>query len=390
MGEITESFSLVAGGPAHHLMLRLGLAGREESRVGRRVLTLVAVAWLPLLALTWGQGTAFAGVALPFSRDWLVNVRLLLALPILVAAEPMLGGWVSAAVKQLVGAGIVRERDLSRYEEAVARSAAWRDSILAEALLLGLAVSRAVPMARNPLLGEVVSWRTTPAVFGGEFSAAGWWHTLVSSPLLQFVIYRWGWRYVIWCVFLWRTSRLDLRLTPIHPDGSGGLGFLKVVQARFGVIMFALSAVVSSAVGERARYLGISVMDSRFLLIGFLVLAVVIVLAPLLVFSGKLVRTRAQGWMDYGQLGSKYAAAFHERWVTRGSEHEEELLGTSDIQSLADMEGSFGIVRNMKPVPFDLSSILSVALAAALPMLPLVLSVVPLSEILKALANVLL
>lgn len=383
-------FSLVNGGPTYHLLLRLGLAGRDMSRVGRRTLALVALTWLPLLVMTAWQGTALGGVTLPFLRDWLVNIRLLVALPLLIAAEPRLDHWVRAAVRQLSETEIVSPEDLPRYRQAAARCAAWRDSRLAEAALLGLALARAALLARSPYLSEVESWRVTPALTGSALSLPGWWNALVGATLLQFLIYRWGWRYLIWCLFLWRTSRLNLRLTPIHPDGSAGLGFLKIVQARFGVLIFALSAIVSAAVWERAEYLDYAVADSRFLLLSFVVLSVVVVLAPLLVFSGKLIRTRAQGWIDYGQLGSKYAAAFQERWIAHQREHEADLLGAPDIQSLADLEGSFGLVRGMKPIPFDLSSVLSVALAAALPMLPLLLSVIPLKEILKALANLLL
>jgi hypothetical protein len=48
-------------------------------------------------------------------------------------------------------------------------------------------------------------------------------------------------------------------------------------------------------------------------------------------------------------------------------------LGTSDLQSLADLSDSVGIVRNMRWVPVSTRLLMAVVIAALLPMLPLFL-----------------
>jgi hypothetical protein len=53
----------------------------------------------------------------------------------------------------------------------------------------------------------------------------------------------------------------------------------------------------------------------------------------------------------------------------------EGLLGTGDIQSLADLGNSYAVVREMRPVPFRLDDIGRLAAATAAPLLPLLLTV---------------
>jgi hypothetical protein len=53
----------------------------------------------------------------------------------------------------------------------------------------------------------------------------------------------------------------------------------------------------------------------------------------------------------------------------------EELLGASDIQSLADLANSYALVRDMRPIPFGLDDITRLAAATAAPLLPLLLTI---------------
>ncbi len=69
---------------------------------------------------------------------------------------------------------------------------------------------------------------------------------------------------------------------------------------------------------------------------------------------------------------------------------DEPLLGSADIQSLADLGNSFGVIREMKFFPFTQQQILQIAVIASLPGLPLIFLVVPVGEMFKLLAGALL
>ena len=79
-----------------------------------------------------------------------------------------------------------------------------------------------------------------------------------------------------------------------------------------------------------------------------------------------------------------------DKWVESPGPKDEPLLGSSDIQSLADLGNSFRFIKEMGLVPFGRVAVIKLALATAAPGVPLVLLVVPISEILAALKKVVL
>ncbi|GAB4343827.1 MAG: hypothetical protein Kow0099_22610 [Candidatus Abyssubacteria bacterium] len=121
---------------------------------------------------------------------------------------------------------------------------------------------------------------------------------------------------------------------------------------------------------------------------GFLML--VIFLGPLLVFSSKLYEVRRKGLLEYGALADEYVRSFDRKWLRGKAPEGESLIGSADIQSLADFGNSFEVMRKMRPFVFNLSTMISLAGAAAIPMVPLVLTEIPLNEIITRILGLLL
>jgi hypothetical protein len=71
--------------------------------------------------------------------------------------------------------------------------------------------------------------------------------------------------------------------------------------------------------------------------------------------------------------------------ILTGAPAGEQLLGSADIQSLADMAGSFEIVQQMRWVPFTLRDVLQLAAIAVISVLPLTLTMLSLQELLERL-----
>jgi hypothetical protein len=64
---------------------------------------------------------------------------------------------------------------------------------------------------------------------------------------------------------------------------------------------------------------------------------------------------------------------FDRKWLGADPAPGQPLLGTADIQSLASLSDSVSIVRDMRLVPVSPSTLIYLAIAALLPLLPLVL-----------------
>jgi hypothetical protein len=219
----------------------------------------------------------------------------------------------------------------------------------------------------------------------GKLSLAGWWYALVGIPIFQFLLFRWLWRLAVWTGLLWRISRLNLRLIPIHPDRAGGLGFLPLAQTPFSLIAFATSVVISSAILNSVIYKGTPVQPFTTAVIAYILLSVLIFIAPLFVFIKKLLHLRVYGILDYTTLGEDYADSFNEKWINQKIPEDESILGSADIQSLADLANSFDIIRGIKPMPIDYNIVIIITAAAVIPILPLIFMVLPLKEIIKRL-----
>ena len=127
-------------------------------------------------------------------------------------------------------------------------------------------------------------------------------------------------------------------------------------------------------------------MSFKLQIAGFIAFFVFAILGPLLMFTSKMAQARRQGLADYGQLAQSYVARFEEKWVPRDASRSEEL---PDIQSLADLGNSYGLVRDMRPVPFGLDDVTRLAAASAAPLVPLLLTIFSPEELLMRIINVL-
>jgi hypothetical protein len=81
--------------------------------------------------------------------------------------------------------------------------------------------------------------------------------------------------------------------------------------------------------------------------------------------------------------------AFETRWL-RGRENDEDLLGTPDISSLADLTAGYEAVRRMSPVPLSKESLMPLVVAVLLPMLAVGATQLPLKELLGFVRRLLL
>src|SRR5271157_2423485 len=84
----SPDFSLVLGGPIFQMFRRARLSGDALELLHRRIVAIVLVAWMPLLVLSLVGNYFLGGTAkLSFLHDIEAHVRLLVALPVLIAAE---------------------------------------------------------------------------------------------------------------------------------------------------------------------------------------------------------------------------------------------------------------------------------------------------------------
>jgi hypothetical protein len=347
---------------------------------------LILVTWIPLLILSFLEGHALGGsVAVPLLHDPVLYSRFLFVVPLLVLTQVVVERSLGAQARYFLESGIVPERDAARCEAAKRDVLRMSGSAVAEGLIIALAMIMSIG-ARVVL--RIGSGESTWERSATSTTLAGWWYALISLPILFFLLLRWMWVFVLWASFLFRVSRIDLELTPTHPDRAGGLGFLGWGLVCFALVLMAVSAVMSGGFAYEIIHRGASLSNLKYHVIVFVVLAIVILHAPLLAFTPRLARCRIRGLFDFGTLIGAHDRAFDEKWVKSGAMNRDRLLGNPDVQSLGAIALVFEHVDRMQLIPFDKKAV-SVLLASALiPMVPLLGTTVALSDILSMLGKV--
>ena len=120
-------------------------------------------------------------------------------------------------------------------------------------------------------------------------------------------------------------------------------------------------------------------------LIGLVAVMVFAVLGPLLVFSPQLAAAKRTGLREHGILAQRYVQEYDRKWLRGGAPPDEPLVGSADIQSLADLGNSYDVIKTMRYVPFSKETVLQLGVVTLVPLAPLLLTMISLEELIKRL-----
>lgn len=391
----SPNFSLVLGGPTYQLLLRFRLADSAFEHVKKRMLVISLFAWLPLLLLSLSDGTVWGGVELPFLYDIEMHARFLVALPLLIYAELLIHQRMRLVVGQFLDRDIITEAVLPKFKDAIAAAFRLRNSVVIElALFILIFVGGYFSWGTVSVVSDIGvdagTWYATLVEGDVHVSPAGYWYIVISRPVFQFIVVRWYFRLFIWARFLWQVSRLDLKLVPTHPDRAAGLGFLGASASAMAPFVLAHGALLAGLIANQIFFAEAKLTDFKLEIFGFVAVLMLFVLGPLMVFSMRLMQAKRTGLREYGILASNYVNEFDKKWVRGEVSADEPLVGSGDIQSLADLGNSFQVIREMKPVPFGRDTIMQLVFLTILPGMPLVLTMIPLEELVTKLIGVVL
>lgn len=361
---LPQRFTLL-GGPFHRLGCRLGLV-RDRSNTVRFGIAIAASLWLTglLLAVIEGQAGRLLSV-----ECLSAHTRLLVAIPLAFLCEAWFDPRATDFLVSLVRTRVIDESSERVLKAEIERLERWRDSWIPELGLLivivlvtlfGPRAYLAASFSTHELSRSVVPW-------------VGHWYWIVCMPVFRFIVLRWVLHLALWTHLLWRVSRMRLRMTPTHADLMGGLGSLEVAQVHLTPLVFAISAVQSATLAEEV-YFGRTGFEAVYIAAAsILFLQTVLFLSPLLLFSKQMWNCKVTGLADYSAYSSRYSREFEKKWIRDGSDSAQDLLGTPDVQSLADLSTGQDNVTSMRVVPVSLRGVRAILLAAVLPLLPLTL-----------------
>lgn len=386
---VPEGFSLFADGPFLHLARRLPLLRPIIGSPGRRLLVAIAITWLPLLVLSIRGGVALHGVALPFLLDIQTQARLLLALPLYILAAHQAHCVMTPALKLFVERGVVQDKDRDKFRGILQAASGWNYSLFLRLALLATILLFGRGFWMQELASRQLSaWYGQAGASGVALTPAGYWLVWVVNPIFQYLHLLWILRLLMYAAMLARIALLDLHLVATHPDHAGGIGFLGEKSYAFANLLLAEGAAIAGVLANRIFHEGRSLMLFKMEIVVSAVVVTLLVLGPMCVFVPRLLQAKRKGLDDYGDVANRYTLDFEEAWLQGKTKAEgRELLGSGDVQSLADMANSHQVVVQMRPVPFSNMDAIETVAFFLLPIAPLVFTVLPPEELAKAIVR---
>lgn len=343
----------------------------DRHEAAQRCVLLFALAWLPLALLVLTQ----AGAASLFFRDITAQVRYLVALPLLVVADYIVLPRAEALGRYFLESSLLPPSMREAYRDM---ASAVRKRSAGPLTALGIAaVVYASMLAMYFILPgpQWAAWQRQGST--GAFSLAGWWHLLVSLPILLGLILSWAWRWLLWVRLLWWLARAGLVLMPSHPDGAAGLGFLADSPRMFIPVVIPLAVVVAATLGHSLVLEGVTAVGHEATPLITAGLAIVVFASPPLLFARVLVAARHDGMLEYGELCRNVGLVFEQRWLGGRTPVDPGVLERPDFSATTDLYGLSVNVFEMKLLLVDYPTLVALALASVLPFAPLWLAAVP-------------
>ncbi|WCT14466.1 hypothetical protein [Mucilaginibacter jinjuensis] len=372
--DINKDFAFASGGIIWRIIDRPKFEAKTLRYKISMVVILAMMCWLPLALLSLFQlGTS--QFYLLFVRDIATHVRFLLAFPILLFARSTVNHSFNHAITFFYETKLVDKANSSQFERILDKLKKWKKLKIIDGLIILLIFFLFFTQGKGQTNNASIyaPWY----LLNNHITLAGWWYLILSLPIFQMLLYRWIYTIFLWIVFLRLISKIHLNLSSFHPDGVGGLGFLRYTQLSFFPIALAFSALTAGVTNNLIIFSGISISDYKIAIGTVIIFSIFLFIIPLLLLIPLLVKTKRKYFMEYSLQAWPIARKYEDELDAFYQKNE----GTPDSSWHVDLIGSFEKTQEMKISLVDKDIIFAFLAAIIFPFLPVVAQQIPLKQV---------
>jgi len=377
-------FHFIENDPIHRIVKK----NADEGKKIRQPLVLfwiLAISYVPVLLITILEGTFYKGVTISFVRDFALQFRFLIAVPMLVFSRPVIQEATTKTCEYIHNVLLDKEENERVFLPAISRirefNASWKSMSLVLFLVMVSTAGIYYFSVHEPGLVAISGWygKVSDGVFYD--SKAFLWFNIVSMLIFRFLLLRWFMSYCSWIWLLVKVSGCHLKLTPHHGDKACGLNMLVYPQTRFNIFFVAMAITSSGMIINDIIYRGAvfeSVIPQIAAIIG---ISFLMLLGPYLFFVSKLFAAKKQIHIAMSKKSQQLSEDYEREWIethVTGSNEEKP-----DPSVMIDFFSTFEIAEKIRPFAFNLQDLIVLAVPIALSFLPTLLTRMSIKEILE-------
>jgi len=369
------TLSLFANDPFRRILNSVKLAKDRKVRYVILLPIVFLLSWLvPFLLCLYEHHLVTENILQSFLYAPSPSIETIVFLLLLIA-EPIIDEHIANAGHNFSDSGILNDHSI--YTRLARQVARLHEAVFPEIILFALACLIVVGTQWASLQERIPRWDVDVVGGHAQFTIAGWWCAIVRLPLWQYIWLRWIWKFAIWVSFLIGISKAKLQLPSGHPDQCGGLGFLGKVQASFGTLIFAMGMVLAANVYRQIVQEHISSWNVAGGVVSFAILAPIVFLSPLFLFTRQLYLVKQEGLTRYEILLTQFIHRFETGHLPAIAGDEKAPPTLADLAAISSLETLHSHVSRMRIVPFDLESLIRLLISTGAPVLSLIVSELP-------------
>jgi hypothetical protein len=367
-----------------------GLAMRRLGRISYSpalsYMLVLAVAYVPLLILSILEGTFNTNATITFIKDFGLQFRFLLAVPLLVFSRPVIKMATSTTCLYIHDVLLDKSERERTFLPALEKIRTLNKSGISKVVLISVVVILATLLyyftTHNKKLVSVSGWYGS--MIDNEFSPskAFLWYNLVSISIFRFILLRWFWSYCCWIWLIKKVAGSNLKLTPTHSDKACGLNMLVFPQSRFNLFFVALAITSSGKLINDVLYRQVAIESVRIEALILICISFIMLLGPYLLFMSKLFRARIQAQINMNKKSHQLSEDFDRNWVHTTATGEDDRH-KPDPSVMIDYYSTYEYTEKIRPFPFSGRNLIGLAIPIVLVYLPVLLTKMSVKELLQ-------
>lgn len=369
------------------LLAKAGIAGTSTKSKLVKVLIPIAICWLPLVLITIVSGNFWTGhIQNSFITNFDSQARFLICLPVLILSENLISARMGLILGQFKNSGIINKNEYAAFDKIVSGNVSFlKPKWTFIAIILVCYLQVFLVLFYESENTTMLSWQIANTDGKAALSLAGCWSTLVSRPIVFFLLLKWVLHVMVWGWMLRKISLLNLNLFAVHPDLSGGLGFVGYALRFFLPIALAISVVIAGNMIDFILIDGESLNSLKFTILAYFIVITIISTLPLFSFTDKLINAREQSVFENDDFANGLFLELRSQFKKGYDKADAEDLNSVAFSGASDLSAVIDNALNMKFIPFTFKDLIPLWVMTALPFLAVILVEIPINEIFKSL-----